>query len=189
METRLKKRPHFYVYNSSCSPVTYLVWSWVGRWGTLRWRIGRRFGVVLLSFFCLLCLEIIEDVGFGVVPIQCISELQDIEVVTEVTQKIVLVHTDVKVAFDEVTGACCRISLRNIICREIFSTLGPDCYLVDVVHGVGRRLPLLEQHLSPVLTAGLDLMSRHHLRPGSHGQRRSEVLAGDDTRTTTPAWF
>ena len=125
-ETRLKKRPHFYVYSSSCAPVTYLMWSWVGRWGTLRWRIGRRFRVVLLSFFCLLRLEIIEDVGFGVVSIQSISELQDIEVVTEVTQKIVLVHTDVaKVAFDEITGACCRISLRNIICREIFPPPDP----------------------------------------------------------------
>ena len=119
METRLKKRPHFYVYNSSCLPVTYLVRPRVGRWGTLRWRIGRRFGVLLLSFFSLLRLEIIEDVGFGVISIQSIGELQDIEVVTEVAQKIVLVHPDVKVAFDEITWSGCRISLRNIICREI----------------------------------------------------------------------
>ena len=180
METRLKKRPHFYVYNSSCFPVTYLVWSWVGRWGTLRWRVGRRFGVVLLAFFSLLRLEIIEDVGFGVISIQRIGELQDVEVVTKVAEKIVLVHTDVKVAFNEITRAGCRITLKNIISREKFLPTS-DCYLVDAVHCVLRLLSLLEQHLSPVLTAGLDLMARHHLRPGTHGEGRAEVLARHST--------
>ena len=129
METRFKKRPHFYVYNSPCSPVTYLVWAWIGRWGTLGRRVGRRFGVVLLSFLALLRLEIIQDVGLGVISVQSISELQDIEVVTKVTQKIVLVHTDVpEVAFYEIAGAgwcCCRISLRDNFCREIFPSSDP----------------------------------------------------------------
>ena len=80
------------------------------------WRVGRRLGVILLSFFCLLRLEIIEYVGFGVISVQSISELQDIEVVAKVAQKIVLVHSDIKVTFDEITGARCGISLRNNIC-------------------------------------------------------------------------
>ena len=156
------------------------MWAWVGRRGTLGRRIGRGLGVLLLSFFRLLRLQIIQDVGFGVISIQRIGELQDVEVVTKVAEKIVLVHTDVEVAFNEITRAGCRISLRKIICREkLLST--SDCYLVDVVHGVLRLLSLLEQHLSPVLTAGLDLMARHHLRPGTHGEGRAEVLARHST--------
>ena len=82
----------------------------------MRWRIGRRLGVVLLSFFCLLRLKIIEYVGFGVISVQSIRELQDIEVVTKVAQKIVIVHSDIKVAFNEITGAGSGISLRNNNC-------------------------------------------------------------------------
>ena len=50
-------------------------------------------------------------------------------------------------------------------------------HLVDILHGVWWRLPLLEQHLSSVLSAGLCWVSLHHLRPGPHWERWPEMLS------------
>ena len=90
----LRKEPLLHKTSNSCRTVTYLVRSRVRRWRSL-WRIVWRWLRVVFLSFLRICLEIVQDVGLGVISVKGIRELQYIEVVPKVTEEIIFVHPNV----------------------------------------------------------------------------------------------
>ena len=107
----LRKESLLHKTSNSCRTVTYLVRSRVWWWRSLGRIVWRWLRVVFLSFLRI-CLEIVQDVGLGVVSIKGIREFQNIEVIPKVTEEIIFVHPYVsKVSLNEVGGTGRGITL------------------------------------------------------------------------------
>ena len=71
--------------------------------------VRRRFIRIFLPLLAVISLQVVKNVGLsGIIAIQGISKLQDVEVVSEVTQEIVIIHTKVgvKISLQQVRTTC-----------------------------------------------------------------------------------